>query len=182
MLCVREFAQRLVALTTVSPGERSDLLRLSARFSLRDLPDFFDIAWRGDLSDIVRPPIAGLMVGPICRTLRRNMRRGGWQAAYSETIRAGRAAVILMTLDGWRRIRISHAQDRMPSCLHHKIFRPCGGRVSAEAAQASWRQIEPAPGSAELPTTRGVVSEQIRSALAGTVRPGLRSRVDPANA
>lgn len=64
MLCVREFAQRLVALTTVSPGERSDLLRLSARFSLRDLPDFFDIAWRGDLSDIVRPPIAGLMVGP----------------------------------------------------------------------------------------------------------------------
>src|SRR5690606_1141123 len=35
------------------------LARFSARFSLRDLPDFLDIVCRGDLSDIVGPSIAG---------------------------------------------------------------------------------------------------------------------------
>jgi hypothetical protein len=35
-------------------AEDSEAL-LSARFSLMDLPDFFDAAWRGDLSAMIAP-------------------------------------------------------------------------------------------------------------------------------
>src|SRR5580693_6301516 len=55
--------------------ECSALVRLSARFSLRDLPDFFFIVWRGDLSDIVAPSFGGL-VGPNPLTLRLRSIRG----------------------------------------------------------------------------------------------------------
>ena len=42
----------------------ADLACLSARFSFKDLPDFLDIACRGDLSDTAGPLIYGGLVGP----------------------------------------------------------------------------------------------------------------------
>lgn len=42
---------------------------LSARFSLSDFPDFFDIDLRGDLSDIIGPSIGNLN-GPDASTVR----------------------------------------------------------------------------------------------------------------
>jgi hypothetical protein len=43
---------------------------LAARFSLRDLPDFFVMVWRGDLSDITGPLHIGGLNGPDPLTLR----------------------------------------------------------------------------------------------------------------
>jgi hypothetical protein len=46
-----------------------DFTFLSARFSLSDFPDFFDIDLRGDLSDIIGPSIGNLN-GPDASTVR----------------------------------------------------------------------------------------------------------------
>ena len=46
-----------------------DFAFLSARFSLSDFPDFFDIDLRGDLSDIIGPSIGNLN-GPDASTVR----------------------------------------------------------------------------------------------------------------
>jgi len=64
--------QRVFEFTTVTAVELSLFERLSARFSFKDLPDFFDIACRGDLSDIVGPSIGGLRAVPVRVTVRLN--------------------------------------------------------------------------------------------------------------
>lgn len=46
----QRFLGRKVVSVAASPA---DLAFFSARFSLRDFPDFFDMPLRGDLSDIV---------------------------------------------------------------------------------------------------------------------------------
>lgn len=46
-----------------------DFAFLSARFSLSDFPDFFDMDLRGDLSDIIGPSIGNLN-GPDASTVR----------------------------------------------------------------------------------------------------------------
>lgn len=48
----------------------SALACFAARFSLRDLPDFFVMVWRGDLSDIAGPLHMGGLGGPDSPTLR----------------------------------------------------------------------------------------------------------------
>ena len=40
---------------------------LSTRFSFNDFPDFFDMAWRGDLSDMKEPLDSGAWVVPMPR-------------------------------------------------------------------------------------------------------------------
>ncbi len=66
------WVQRVLAFTIVTAAELSLFERLSARFSFNDLPDFFDIACRGDLSDIVGPSIGGLRTVPVRVTVRLN--------------------------------------------------------------------------------------------------------------
>ena len=47
----------------------ASLAFFSARFSLMDLPDFFAIVWRGDLSDMV-DSVIGAQAAPLLLTLR----------------------------------------------------------------------------------------------------------------
>jgi hypothetical protein len=55
----------LMCRTSVVDDERSDLARLSARFSFSDLPDFLAIVWRGDLSATLTPRELGAWMVPI---------------------------------------------------------------------------------------------------------------------
>ena len=66
-----EVGQRFLLLSTLSVALPSDLARLSARFSFRDLPAvFFVIDWRGDLSATWGPSIGGLWTVPLSWTVR----------------------------------------------------------------------------------------------------------------
>jgi hypothetical protein len=59
---------------------RAALARLTARFSFRDLPDFFVILCRGDLSDIIGPFLIWGLVGPDSLTLRPSV----WRAPIAK--------------------------------------------------------------------------------------------------
>src|SRR5690349_13735331 len=62
-------------------ASRAALVRLSARFSLSDLPDFLLIVCRGDLSDIMAPSYgAWLVPGSVDDTPRRGERKALWAA------------------------------------------------------------------------------------------------------
>ncbi|AKK26140.1 hypothetical protein AB431_04900 [Mycobacterium sp. EPa45] len=113
-----------MAFATVCIGGPSDLERLSARFSFRDLPDFLDIACRGDLSDIVGPSIGGLMVVPVLWTLRR-IPETGMQS---------------LPIEFWlsRKIFRSCTRDQRIGIADTRVCCPAFGALNEQLSQRDW--------------------------------------------